>query len=121
MIEIRICPRCGLPYSYIERRSVGGRVYLYAVHIYKAKEGGKVKRRVRKCYLGPEDSYEYVSKLHEREGIVLRGLADRERVIKYLDDIIRYIETNGNEETLRKIKNRLERALDIVNAKLSKA
>ena len=121
MIEIRICPRCGLPYSYIERRSVGGRVYLYAVHIYKAKEGGKVKRRVRKCYLGPEDSYEYVSKLHEREGIVLRGLADRQRIIKYLDAIIRYIESNGDPETLSKIRARLERALEIIESKLSKA
>ena len=121
MIEVRVCPRCGLPYSYIERRVVGGRVYLYAVHIYKAKEGGKTKRRVRKCYLGPEDSYEYVSMMHEREGLRLKGLMNRERIIEYLDAIIRYIETNGNEETLRKIRSRLERALDIVNAKLSKA
>ena len=118
MIEVRVCPRCGLPYSYIERRVVGGRVYLYAVHITKVKEGGKVKRRVRKCYLGPEDSYEYVSKLHEREGIVLRGLADRQRIIKYLDAIIRYIESNGDPETLSKIRARLERALEIIESKL---
>ena len=118
MVVIRVCPRCGLPYSYIERRVVGGRVYLYAVHVSKVREGGRSKRKVRKCYLGPEDSYEYVSKLHEREGIVLRGLADRQRIIKYLDAIIRYIESNGDPETLSKIRARLERALDIVNAKL---
>ena len=121
MIEVRVCPRCGLPYSYIERRVVGGRVYLYAVHITKVKEGGKSKRRVRKCYLGPESEYTYVSMMHEREGIRLKGMINKDRVIEYLDAIIRYIETNGNEETLRKIRSRLERALDIVNAKLSKA
>ena len=44
-----MCLRCGQPYSFIERKRVGGRVYLLAVHM----EAG---RRVRH-YLGPEGEY----------------------------------------------------------------
>ncbi len=45
----KVCPRCGQPYNFIERKRVGGRVYLLAVHM----EAG---RRVRH-YLGPEGEY----------------------------------------------------------------
>ncbi len=86
-VAVRVCPRCGLPYSYIERRKNGDRVYYYAVH-YSRVDGGK--RKVHKCYLGP-DTYEYVSRLHVREGLILKGLSDPERVLEYLDAIINYI------------------------------
>lgn len=46
----KVCPRCGAPYSYIERLRIGGNTYLYAVH-YVGK--GKSRRKER-CYLGPE-------------------------------------------------------------------
>jgi len=77
MKEEKICPRCGLKYSYIDKKRVGDQTYLYAVHYLKL--GGK--RRIRKCYLGPEDKYIYVSKLHE---FSLRGPVDRLRILKYL-------------------------------------
>ena len=77
----KVCPRCGLKYSYIERRRVGDQVYLYAVHYLKV-EG---KRRVHKCYLGPESSYIYVSRLHE---FTLRGPLDKKRVLKYLSSLL---------------------------------
>ena len=32
--ERRICPRCGEPYSYVEKIDIGERSYLYAVHYY---------------------------------------------------------------------------------------
>jgi len=121
MIEVRVCPRCGLPYSYIERRVIGDRVYLYAVHVMKVREGGRSKRKVRKCYLGPEDSYIYVSMMHEKEGLRLRGMISKDRIIEYLDAIIRYIQSNGEPEVLQKIRARLERALEIIDSKLSKA
>jgi len=35
----KICSRYGLKYSYIERRGVGDRVYIYAVHYLKV--GGR--------------------------------------------------------------------------------
>ena len=77
MKEEKICPRCGLRYSYIERRRVGDQVYLLAVH-YTFNKG---RRKVRKCYLGPEGDYIYVSRLHE---FTLRGPVDKLRILKYL-------------------------------------
>jgi hypothetical protein len=47
----KICPRCGEPYAWLERRLRGNRVYLYAVH--ERVENGM--RRRRRCYLGPEE------------------------------------------------------------------
>ncbi|MFP3138385.1 MAG: hypothetical protein RXS42_09270 [Nitrososphaeria archaeon] len=50
-LDDKICPRCGEPYAWLERRLRGDRVYLYAVHEH-VKNG--VRRR-RRCYLGPEE------------------------------------------------------------------
>jgi len=69
----RACPRCGLPYSYIKRKRVGGRVYLYSIH----KSKGKV---TRECYLGPQGGYEYVSKLHEDLQLQLSNVIERDWV-----------------------------------------
>ena len=99
------CPRCGLPVNWVERKRVGRRSYLYAVH-YMGVEGGR--RRIRKCYLGPEDSYEYVSRLHSREGLVLRGVWDEDRILEYLDTIARYLKENPNPRIIG-------RMLDIVS------
>ena len=102
-----ICPRCGQPYSYVETREVRGKVYYYAVHYYK--EGGK--RRVRKCYLGPE-YYDYVTRTHEREGLILRGLTTTDRVIGYLDALINYVsnpEFNLTPNLALKLADRLEK------------
>ncbi|MDT7889983.1 MAG: hypothetical protein RQ885_13555 [Desulfurococcales archaeon] len=80
--EKKICPRCGDAYSYIEEIDVSGRTYLYAVHYVKDESG---KRRKRRCYLGPKESYEYVSKTHE---IIFYGLDREDRYIKYLEEIV---------------------------------
>ena len=102
--ELRICPRCGMQYSYIKRKVVGGRVYLYAVHyLGYRKEKGRVRKITRECYLGPEDSYEYVTRMHDREGLVLRGLADHDRVIEYLNAIINYIKSLRSPSLLEHI------------------
>jgi len=107
MKEKKICPRCGLKYSYIERRRVGDQVYLYAVHYSKEKG----KRRVHKCYLGPESSYIYVSKMHE---FSLRGPIDRLRILNYLDAILNLLlleREKLDEKTRREIIQKLRRAL----------
>jgi len=69
----RVCPRCGMPYSYVKHRRRGGRVYLYAIH----KSKGKV---TRECYLGPQGGYEYVSRLHEDLQLELAGITERDWV-----------------------------------------
>ena len=115
---VKVCPRCGLEYSYIEKRVVGGRVYLYAVHVMKVREGGRVKRKVRKCYLGPEDSYEYVSMLHEREGIRLRGLVREDRALEYFDSLLNYvIRKDLSRESALKLISRLKEVVKVLEEK----
>ena len=104
----KVCPRCGLKYSYLERRKVGDRVYLYAVHYFKVGR----KRRIRKCYLGPEGSYLYVSKMHE---FTLRGPLDRLRTLNYLDAILNLLvaERRKLDEKMRKeIVDKLKWAIE---------
>jgi len=99
-----------LKYSYIERRKVGDRVYLYAVHYLKV--GGK--RRIKKCYLGPEGNYIYVSKMHE---FSLRGPLDRRRTLNYLDAILNLLMVEReklDEETKREIVEKLRRAIEVL-------
>ena len=78
----KFCPRCGQPYSYVEEIDIGGRSYLYAVHYIKDESG---KRRKKRCYLGPKEGYEYVSKTHD---ITFYGLDREDRYIKYLEEIL---------------------------------
>ena len=87
-MERPVCPRCGSPISWVERQRKGDRVYYYAVHyLGYTKVGGRVRKRVRRCYLGPE-SYEYVSRLHKDLGIVLEGAVVDRRVVHYLDAFV---------------------------------
>jgi len=76
-----ICPRCGKPFRWIYQEKIYGRTYLYAVH--EEVEGNKKKRR--KCYLGPADSYAYVSMMHDLE---FYGPIKDDRYIKYLEEIL---------------------------------
>jgi len=73
-------------------------VYYYAVHVFKDSSG---KRRVKKCYLGPEE-YEYVSRLHAKEGLTLKGLRDRQRALEYLDALISYLQNVELDNSLRR-------------------
>jgi len=112
---MKICPRCKRPISYIERHRKGDRVYVVAVHYegYERLPNGKIKKKVRKCYLGPEGSYVHVTKLHVfEEGLVLKGLTDRDRALEYLDALIRYISSGRLEldvETALKLAEKFEK------------
>jgi len=87
------CPRCGQPVSYIEKHRRNGHVYYYAVHYlgYERAPDGRVLKRLRKCYLGP-DLYSYVSGTHGDLGLTLRGLAERGRELEYLEGLVRALE-----------------------------
>ena len=56
--QLKVCPRCGQPVSYLERHRRNGHVYLYAAHYLGYRKGpdGRVYKKVRRCYLGPEGS-----------------------------------------------------------------
>ena len=121
LLKHRICPRCKLPFSYLERRRdrSTGKVYYYVVHYegYTRTSSGKIRKKVRKCYLGP-DYYDYGSRTHEEEGLVLRGMLYHDRVFVYLDALIGYLGRvrldPGSASTLaakfRMIADRLEEA-----------
>ena len=93
-----VCPRCGRRIDYFERHKRGDRVYLYAVHYlgYEKTPEGKVRKRVEKCYLGPEDSYRYVTLTHLKDGLVLYGLDKRDRLLAYLEAIINALDSLGD-------------------------
>ena len=104
------CPRCGRPASYIERQRKGDRVYYVAVH-YKGfrKEGGKVKKDLEKCYLGPME-YVLVEKLH---GLGLAGLMDRDRFKRYVREALDSDELSL-KDLLELAVEVAERALELV-------
>jgi len=106
----RLCPRCGRRFSYIERREARGREYFYAVHYFGYEVvDGKVKKKVKKCYLGPRE-YEYVEKLHS---LGLAGLIDRERFRRYLKELLDSTEMDL-KELLEVVRELATRALEEV-------
>jgi len=75
------------------------------------------KKRRRHCYLGPKDGYKYVSRLHDREGLVLRNILDEDRALDYLERLVEYIEEKAEDgaidiERLRKLVSRLAEVVE---------
>jgi hypothetical protein len=91
--RVVVCPRCGQPISYIERHRRNGHVYYYAVHYlgYERVPDGRVLKRLRKCYLGPE-AYTEVSRTHGDLGLTFRGLLEGDRELEYLEGLVAAIE-----------------------------
>ena len=108
----RICPRCGRPFTYLERHIVRGNIYYYAVH--EARENG---RRVRdKHYVGPA---EYVAgrATHAWLGVEWEGAVnpDPERLLEYLQRVLDAVMARADEmspEVIEKVRAELGRALD---------
>jgi hypothetical protein len=99
------CPRCGGEISWIEKQKKGDRIYYLAVH-YLGYSGKK--KKVRKCYLGPEE-YVYVSRTHQDLGIIFEGAIDERRVIHYLDMFIMSLtKIELDKPTLVEIINKLK-------------
>jgi len=114
----KVCPRCGQPYNFIERKRVGGRVYLLAVHM----EAG---RRVRH-YLGPEGEYVLGRVGHEFLGdawLELTGPGpdpgrELERRIAYLRQAARAVaEAARATADLERAEGALEEALEELRAR----
>jgi len=117
--EKKLCPRCNQPYSYIESYTKGSQRYYVAVHYEgyeKAEVEGKkkVKKRVRKCYLGPQ-TYRYVEKLHE---LGLSGPIDRERFKRYFKELLDEVDLSPRElvSMIEELSQRLLEDLDLAEA-----
>jgi hypothetical protein len=102
-----VCPRCGQPISYVERQRRGNQVYYLAVHYYGYERGpdGKVRKKVKKCYLGPS-AYVEVTRTHSDLGLTLKGLMEEGRERDYMEALARAVEERleggrlGHEEAL---------------------
>ena len=91
--EKPLCPRCGEPYSWVERRRVRGRVYLLAAHVV---DPGKRARRL--CYLGPEDSYSVAhvtNSFIDLRGFGLDAKSDAFRRVEYLRQLLESVLDRG--------------------------
>ncbi|MHA1631779.1 MAG: hypothetical protein ACTSXC_03075, partial [Candidatus Freyarchaeota archaeon] len=111
-VDERRCPRCGLPYNWVETHKVRGRLYVYAVHRLDRLPSGRY--RVKKCYLGPKDHYVAVTRMHQDIGLVFRGMLDRERVLDYLETIIRYVEGSPRVKERERVLTLLREALRLL-------
>ena len=106
-----VCPRCGSAVSWFERQVKGDRTYVLAAHY---AEG-----RARKCYLGPEDGYVYVTRTHIREGLEFRGMQDPERLAIYLEVILNAVErAELSKGELKKLAGLLKNALNKIEGRL---
>jgi hypothetical protein len=115
-METKLCPRCGEPYSYVEKRVVHDRIYYYAVHVSIVND----KRKIKKCYLGAKEYY-YVKKLHEDSELNLTGIFEKDRYLQYLDQILYSLVHNGlSEEEKNVLKAKLRRALRELEGKKKK-
>jgi len=100
LLKQKICPRCGEHYTYLEKRQIGSNTYLYAVHVHKVNK----KRKIKKCYLGPETAYIYANTFNYRILTVRSPLADNSADIKYLAELVDYFGIDKTIEILEKLK-----------------
>jgi len=114
-----ICPRCGQPYRYLERRRRGNQVYYYAVHYegYERGPDGRPRPKLRRCYLGP-NAYIEVSKLHADLGLTLKGLIEEGRERDYIEALASTIEGRLRDGSLRpeealELARRLDRLAEL--------
>jgi len=101
--DLKICPKCGRPISYIERHVKKSNVYYVAVHYlgYEKTSSGRVRKIVKKCYLGPED-YKYVTRQHR---FTLHGWIIEKREFEYLEKILEKLDeiSRKQDEILRRL------------------
>ena len=90
VVSSRICPKCGSPFSYLEKRKKGSKVYLYAVHVSRLAG----KRHIKKCYLGlssttPQATPQTPQTPQETPHIVVLSKSDLEAILLYYNKRVR--------------------------------
>jgi len=119
----RVCPRCGQPISYIERQRRGNQVYYYAIHYegYERGPDGRIHKKIRRCYLGPE-KYVLTNKVLAAAGLQVKSLAqqlmeDRPLIASQLEELAKAIEEKMAKAeisayTAQQLADRLQGLLD---------
>jgi len=113
-----VCPRCGLPIDFLERKRVRNQVYLYAWHYLRGPDG---RRQIKRCYLGPE-KYVHANRLLAVAGLQVKSLAqqlmeDRPLVVSQLEELAKAIEEKMAKAeisayTAQQLADRLQGLLD---------
>ena len=104
-----VCPRCGRPIDYLERRvvrrkgrdgKVREQVYYIAWHYVRGPDGKVIfehgKPKVDKCYLGPE-KYVHANRVLATAGLQVKSLAqqlieDKPLVVSQLEELAKAVE-----------------------------
>jgi hypothetical protein len=113
----RICPICGQKISYIERKKIHEKFYLYCVHV--KREAGK--RKTKRCYLGPEARLKApppikIASLSGEE--ISRPIIEQIEISKeLLEDILMYYD---KRRTTKMTKERKARAVEAFRKVFSK-
>jgi hypothetical protein len=108
LLDMKLCVRCGKPFSYVEPARRGNKLYLYCVH--ESWNGG-VRKRI-KHYCGPADVYDYCSRLHGDIGLTLKAPLDHNRWIEYIINIVETMVDRALEEPRnRPLKDRVTQGL----------
>lgn len=118
-VKIKVCPRCGNEYSYLEYRKTESNTYVYAVHEVYIK--GKGRQRWR-CYLGPIGRYKYSNLTNPF--LNLRGLSDPDRVYDYVTSLLNYIEgriylgriDDFEKKKLELLAQRMRKTLELIES-----
>jgi len=96
------CPRCGET-GWMESKPLGNQIYLYYVHPIRVEEEGVIRRRVRKCYLGP-----LVYKAAQiANPLGLSGFLDEGRFLRYALAAIEKLDLRELLELREKIDERI--------------
>ena len=114
-----VCPRCGQPISYIERRRRGNQVYYYAIHYegYERTPDGKPRPKLRRCYLGPE-KYVLTNRILAATGVQVKSLVHqliegKPLIVSQLEDLVKAVEekmakTEMSAYTAQQLADRLQ-------------
>jgi len=97
-VEVKICPRCGGEYKYVEKRVIKSQTYYYALHITKDEDG---RKHVHKCYLGAQQ-YIYVKRVHQDSNINFHGYVVQDRYQKYAKCVKDYLNRDKKYNKSRK-------------------
>jgi len=110
-----LCPRCNrLGYAFKSRR--GNKYYVYVKHV--AKVGNRI--RYEYCYVGPEDEYHYVQKIHG--GLGLTNTIEQDYAVTVLSAVekqLQFAERLVNQGKRREAEELLKRLLDVLSNAIS--
>jgi hypothetical protein len=107
--ERLVCPRCGKPVTYLDKKASKQRVWYIAVH----EKWVKGERERKRCWLGSPDKHPellaYLMKRTSKMGAESRA----ERLVELASDVIKTLSGLGDagEKGLRKLRGLVEECL----------